>query len=319
VSLHPDSARVLELTAQWEAPDELTVKFARQTEVRRHRELDARSEDVDSVRHVAIPTGDGSIPAIVYTPAGAQPDGVLVHVHGGGWTIGSPELCAPEARALANAGNCVVISVGYRLAPEHRYPDGLDDVYAATCWAAEHAAHLGAPPGTVVVGGASSGGNMAAAVCLMARDREGPPLAGQLLIYPATARDVETVSRRELAEGHGLTVDTLMWCWDHYLGPDADATVPYVSPLLAPDLSGLPRAIVLTAGCDILRDEGEAYGRRLREADVHVIARRFDGMLHGFLGYAGVVAAARSALAWIGDELRQLLADATSTRSLDSR
>jgi acetyl esterase len=307
VSVHPDSSAVLELTSRWEVPAEFTIAVARALEVRRHRELDAPAEPVGAVEHIEVAGADGPLEAIVYTPIGHRPAGLLVYFHGGGWSIGGPELAAARASAVANVGNCVVVSVRYRLAPEHRFPAGLEDAYYATCWVAEHACSLGVSLNAVAVGGDSSGGNFAAAVCLMARDRGGPGLAGQLLIYPATVHNLDTESRRRFATGYGLTLEALMWYWDHYLGPDADGSDPYVSPLLASH-AGLPRAVVVTAGCDILRDDGELYVERLRNSGVPVAHRRFEGMLHGFLGYSGVVSGVGPEYQWIGEQLRQLYA-----------
>lgn len=300
--LHPDSRTILELEGRWEPPAELTAQVARQMEARRLREFGAPPEPVAAVEQVTIAAGHGTVPATVYTPAGGDPAGLLVYVPGGGWMTGTPELVDPQARALANAAGCAVVSVGCRLAPEHRFPAAVQDAYAALCWAAGRS-------DTVVVGGPSSGGNIAAAAVLMARDRGGPRPAGQLLMYPAAARDLDTASRRDYADGYGLTPAALRWFWDHYLRSDRDATGRYASPLLADDLAGLPATAVLTAECDILRDEGEQYAVRLAAAGVAVATRRVDGMLHGFLGTGAVVAAVRPAVDWLGTQLRRIVSD----------
>lgn len=308
-ALDPDCADVLARIATWGLPSEPTVELARETLVRSHREFDPEPAPVAAVEHLRIPAGEESVPAIAYLPHGAV-EGLVVQANGGGWTHGSPELAAPHGRALAHAGRCVVVSVRYRLAPEHRFPAGLEDLYAVTGWAVAQAVRFGAPAGRTVVAGDSSGGNLAAAVCLMARDRGGPPLTGQLLVYPALARYVETRSRRELATGYGLTPEALDWYWGNYLPAGQDPADPYASPLLAPDLSGLPPAVVVTAALDILRDEAEAYARRLRQAGVAVTHRRVPGMIHAFLAYAGTVRAAQPTFEWIGSQLRGLFAGA---------
>ena len=243
--------------------------------------------EVAKVEDLHVP-GDGiDVPVRIYTPAGHRA-GALVWLHGGGWVIGSIETNDATCRSLANEARCVVVSVGYRLAPEAKFPLPLEDCFAATVWAVENAAALGVDPGTVAVGGASAGGNLAAAVTLMARERGGPDLAYQLLVYPAVANDdYASQSFRDNGEGYGLDRTTMDWYWSHYLRDDADAMDPLVAPLLADDLSGLPPALVITAEYDPLRDEGEAYAERLREAGVEAAWSRYDGMIHGFFS-AGV-------------------------------
>ena len=238
--------------------------------------------EVAKVEDLDVP-GDGvEVPVRVYTPDVERPLGALVWLHGGGWVIGSIETNDATCRSLANEAQCIVVSVEYRLAPEAKFPAPLDDSYAATAWTAEHASALGVDQTRVAVGGASAGGNLAAAVALMARERGGPALAHQLLIYPATARDFSTRSYGEYAEEYALDRATMQWYWAHYLRNDADAANVYAAPLLAGDLAGLPPALVITAEYDVLHDEGEAYADRLREAGVAVTCSRYDGMVHGF-------------------------------------
>jgi acetyl esterase len=184
---------------------------------------------------------------------------------------------------MANATDAVVMSVDYRLAPEYPFPAAAEDAYAATRWAHDHAAEVGGDPSRLAVAGDSAGGNLAAAVPLMARDRGGPAISFQLLVYPALERNFDTASYRENAEGYFLTKVQMQWYWDQYLGDDDDAAAhPYAAPLAAATLEGLPPAHIVTAEYDPLRDEGEAYGRRLAEAGVPVDVRRYDGMFHGF-------------------------------------
>ncbi|MBP1687639.1 MAG: alpha/beta hydrolase family protein [Deltaproteobacteria bacterium] len=247
------------------------------------------------------------IPVRIYWPrAGRDPLPMVVYFHGGGWVLGDLESHDPLCRALANEVGTVVLSVDYRLAPEHRFPAAAEDAYAATVWAAAHAAELGATRSRLAVAGDSAGGNLAAVVPLMARDRGGPPLRGQLLVYPVTDCARNTPSYEENAEGYFLTAAHMRWYWEQYLGA-ADGSHPYASPLRAPDLSGLPRAYVVTAEYDPLRDEGEAYAHRLRDSGVPVTVRRYDGMFHGFFSLADLLPAAREANVAAFTALREAL------------
>ena len=232
----------------------------------------------------AIPGPGPEIPVRIYTPDGRGPFPLLVWFHGGGWVIGDLETADGTARRLAAQAGCVVVSVDYRLAPEARFPAAPEDCYAAAQWVAGNAGSINADPGRIAVGGDSSGGNLAAVVSLMARDRGGPPLVFQLLVYPVTSRDLDTGSYRQNGDGYVLGRDAMKWYWDLYLADDADASNPYAAPLLAKDLSGLPPALVITAEFDPLRDEGEAYAQRLQAAGVTATGSRYGGMMHGFFG-----------------------------------
>ncbi|MCX7229137.1 MAG: alpha/beta hydrolase [Burkholderiales bacterium] len=261
----------------------------------------------------------GPLRVRVYTPVaqagsgeGARP--LVVFFHGGGWVVCDLDTHDAVCRRLCLGSGAVVVSVDYRLAPEHRFPAAPDDCAAATRWAFANAAALGADPKRVVIAGDSAGGNLAAAVALRLRDEGGPRAAGQLLVYPVTDHHTAGfASYVENAEGYGLTRDTMAWFWDHYLGGPMDAAAaaalsPQAVPLRAADLRGLPPALVLTAGYDVLRDEGEAYATRLREAGVAVESERFDGMHHGFFNWGGVLDGADRAIArtcrWIGERTR---------------
>ena len=226
----------------------------------------------------------GPIPVRIYTPAGDAPQPIVVFFHGGGWTLGSISSHDTVCRQLADGAGAVVVSVDYRLAPEHPYPAARDDAYAATVWAAENADRLGADPSRLAVAGDSAGGNLAAVVALLSRDRGGPSIAFQLLVYPAVDFTMSHPSITENGEGYILTKATMEWFRANYLGPDGDVTDPYASPLLAPDLSGLPPALVLTGEFDPLRDEGEAYAVRLAASGVEAKASRYDGLVHTFFG-----------------------------------
>ncbi|MBX5450693.1 alpha/beta hydrolase [Thermogemmatispora sp.] len=240
-------------------------------------------EPVARVEDRRIPGPAGEIPIRVYTPAGSGPFPLLVFFHGGGWVICNLETHDGLCRSLANGSGCVVVSVDYRLAPEHKFPAAVEDCYAATCWVAEHAAELNGDAQRLAVGGDSAGGNLTAVVTHLARERGGPPLVFQLLIYPATDFTAETPSRRENGQGYSLTLADMLWFANHYLNSPDEARNPLVSPMLREDLRGLPPALVITAEYDPLRDEGELYGERLREAGVPVTIHRYEGMIHGFL------------------------------------
>ena len=260
-----------------------------------------------ATRDTTIVGPHGDIPLRIYTPAtGEAPWPVVVHYHGGGWVIGSIETHDAACRDLAAAAEVVIVSVDYRLSPEHPFPEPLDEAYAALEWAAAKAADLGVDASRLAVAGDSAGGNLAAAVCLVARDRGGPPIAFQLLVYPATDLTMSQPSVVENGEGYLLSDDDMRYFTGHYLG-DADPRDPLASPLHAEDLTGLPPALVLTAEFDPLRDEGEAYAERLREAGVPVELRRYDGLIHGFFSLRQLVPAAQPSLDLAAEALRRAL------------
>ena len=284
--------------------NEMTVEEARAAVVG-FRDLMCAEEPVAKVEDRTVPGPAGDIPVRVYSPAADRGLPVLLYFHGGGWVIGTLDLVDPLCRALANRAGCVVVSVDYRMAPEHRYPAAAEDCYAATRWVADHAAELGGDPARVAVAGDSAGGNLAAVVSLMAKARGGPSLAYQLLIYPVTNHDLSTPSYEQNADGYVLTRDSMIWFWGHYLADESDGKEPFASPLQAEDLSGLPPATVITAGYDPLRDEGDAYAHRLEEAGVAVRHRPFPGMIHGFCWMAGAVEQGMVAIEQSAADLRQ--------------
>jgi acetyl esterase len=237
-------------------------------------------------------------------PEGTGPFPCLVFFHGGGWVLGSIETHNGLCRAITHAAGVVVASVDYRLAPEHRFPAAVDDAFAATCWIAENAGTLDIDPERIAVGGDSAGGNLTAVVALKARDLGGPRLVHQLLIYPATNFDLDTPSYRQNAEGYMLTREDMEWFFGLYLSDPSDGSNPHVSPLRAPDLSGLPPAFVLTAEYDPLCDEGIAYARRLEEAGVPVRLSNYRGMIHGFLRRYNFLDQGRHALDEVAEVLR---------------
>ena len=234
----------------------------------------------------------------VYTPKGTGPFPLMVFFHGSGFVLCSLDTHDGMCRNLAAGIGCVVVSVDYRLAPEHRFPAGPDDCLAATRWAASHAGELGADATRIMLAGDSAGGNMAAVTALRVRDEGGPALVGQMLLYPVTDYHTPgTPSYAENAEGYGLTRDTMEWFWAHYLGDATHAAHPHASPLRAADLSRLPAAYVVSAEYDPLRDEAERYGDRLRAAGVPVEITRRPGMNHGFLFWVGRVGGADASMA----------------------
>lgn len=266
-------------------------------------------EPVAHVEERRIDGPAGAIPLRVYRGAGAAtPAPAIAFFHGGGWVIGSLDSHDNLCRALANRAEAVVVSVDYRLAPEHRFPAAAEDCFAATRWLAESGAAIGADPARIAVAGDSAGGNLAAVVALMTRDRGGPRLRHQALIYPVADPDFERPSYRDNADGYLLTRDAMRWFWDHYVPDAARRHDPYVAPLRAEKLAGLAPATVVTAEYDPLRDEGEAYAERLREAGVPTTLTRYDGQIHGFVSLYEVFDQGKAALAEIATALRAALA-----------
>jgi acetyl esterase len=275
-------------------------------------------ETVHHVHDRKIPGPGGEIPLRIYTPDSSSPLPALIYFHGGGWVIGDLDSHDHLCRALANAVPCTVISVDYRLAPEHKFPAAVDDSYAATEWVAAHAEELGIDPARIAVGGDSAGGNLAAIVSQIARDRCGPNLVFQLLIYPGTDMRMVLPSIDENADGPLLTKAAMNWFVNHYLNSLEDRTNPLASPLLAADLSGLPAALIITAEHDPLRDEGEFYGRSLEAAGVTAEIRRYDGMPHGFFSFMAALDGGRRAFAETTTRLRTALGSADSGLSVDA-
>ena len=240
-------------------------------------------ESVAQVVNRTIPGPVSEIPVRIYTPTGSGPFPALVFFHGGGWVICDLDTHDSLCRSLCNAANCVVVSVDYRLAPEHKFPAAPEDCYAATLWVAGHATEINTNPGKIAIGGDSAGGNLTAVVAQMVRDNGGPSLALQLLIYPATDFTFDGPSIHENGQDYFLTIDDMNWFMNHYLNSDADKKNPLASPLQSANLRGLPPALVITGEYDPLRDEGETYGKRLKEAGVPVTISRYNGVIHGFL------------------------------------
>ncbi len=266
-------------------------------------------EPVERVVDACLAGPAGALPVRVYRPAGEGPLPVLVYFFGGGWTLGSLETSDAICRSLANAAGCLTVAVGYRLAPEHPFPAAPHVCFAGLRWAAEHAPGFGGDPSRLAVAGDSAGGNLAAAVTLLARDAGGPDLRAQVLVYPNTDYRADTPSRREITDPLLFNDKSVRWYWDNYLPTAEDGDDPLASPLRAADHGGLPTALVITAEYDPLRDEGEEYAARLREHGVSTEAVRYPGVTHGFFAMAGTVPAGRHALDRVAAYLRTALAD----------
>ena len=259
-----------------------------------------------SVRELMVPTPDGDVPATLYTPAGLpEKSGLLVFYHGGGWVVGTRDSHDNAVRFLAQHAGVRVLSIEYRLAPEFPFPAATEDALAAFEYAVAKAADLGADPARVAVGGDSAGGNLAAVTAQQAVRNGGPVPAFQLLIYPATDFAERYRSQDLFAEDLFLTDENMKWFEGHYVPKGTDLTDPRLSPLRAKDLSGLPPALIVTAGFDPLRDEGEAYAQKLQEAGVEVALRRHDDLIHGFINFTGIGTRFREALAEMAGGLRQ--------------
>jgi acetyl esterase len=282
VSLDPQVASLLPtLDAGFPPVQDMTGAQARAV-IRSRFVANPDPEHVGEVTDRDMAVDGGSITIRTYRPeaAGALP--ILVYAHGGGFVFCDLDSHDGLCRNLANLIPAVVISVGYRLAPEHTWPTAAEDVYAVTEWAAEHAADLGGDPTRIAVGGDSAGGNLAAVAALMARDRGGPDLAAQLLLYPVIAADFDTQSYRRFGTGYYNPQPAMQWYWDQYVPSRGDRRHPYASPL-AGRLDGLPPAVVVLAGHDPLHDEGAAYADALEAAGVTTVRCPFDGGIHGFM------------------------------------
>lgn len=284
--LDPRLQPVVDAMAGMEAAEPAALSVA-DMRARAHRGMEASflslgdaGPEVAAIDDHRVEVPGGHMTVRTYRPdlPGVLP--VHVYFHGGGFWLGTLDHFDSNCRATAVDAGCVVASVDYRLAPEHKYPTAAEDCYAALRWVVDNAVSLGVDPHRVSIGGGSAGGNLAAVVALMARDRGGPRVVLQLLEIPVTDFTLSQPSMTDNS-GHVLTREGIEQCRSFYLADESQATEPYASPLLAPDLSGLPPALVMTAEFDPLRDEGEAYARRLEEAGVPVTLRRWDGQFHG--------------------------------------
>lgn len=307
--LDPNLRAVLEAVRAQNLPplESYSPQEARQVALENSARVQLPPEPVASVRDLLIPGPGGDIPIRIYQPAGVAPQPALVYFHGGGWVLCNLATHDTICRAIANRSGAFVVSVDYRVAPEHKYPAAVDDCYAAALWVAANAPSLGVDVGRIAVGGDSAGGNLAAVVCIRSRDEAGPRFAAQILVYPvADLSNLDTASYREFAEGHSLTRSLMAWFRNHYLADTSQATDPGASPLLTPDLGGLPPALILTAECDPLRDEGEAFATRLQQAGVAVKLTRYPGMIHPFFSWTALVPQAMEAIREVAEAVRKL-------------
>jgi acetyl esterase len=310
--LHPQARALLDLMIERRVPPThtLTPAEARQVYLDRRSFSQPEPGAVAEVRNLAAPGPAGPIPLRLYRPLGARPDTVLpalVYYHGGGWVIGDLDTHDTLCRELANLSGCAVVAVDYRMGPEHRFPAAVDDALAAAEWVRAQAAALGIDAKRLAVGGDSAGGNLAAVVALAARDAGDLPIAFQLLIYPATDMRRGHPSHTSNGQGYLLTRDTISYFHDHYI-TDARHDLDWrASPLLHPDLSGLPPALVLTAGFDPLRDEGLAYASALTAAGNRATYVCFERQIHGFIVMGRVLDEANAAVSMCAAELRRAL------------
>ncbi|MEA2306618.1 MAG: hypothetical protein QOH43_3898 [Solirubrobacteraceae bacterium] len=309
--LHPEIQLALALLEKRGDPpmETLPPAEARARTSRQAAVVAGRVASVGGVRDLQIPGPAGPLPVRHYVPEEpGGPHGLLVFLHGGGFVVGGIDTHDGVCRLLCRHAGVHVLSVDYRLAPEHPFPAAVDDSVAAWRWVAEHAAELGADPEQLAIGGDSAGGNLAAVVCQLAARDGGPLPAAQLLIYPVTDAADDTPSRGMFADGFYLTKAEMDWFHGNYTSPSDDPTDVRLSPLRAADLAGQPPAVVVTAGFDPLRDEGEAYAHALRDAGVPVVLRRFTGLIHAFINMTAVSPAAHDAVVETAGALRAVLA-----------
>lgn len=316
MSLHPQAEDFLERVAAVNRPrlTELPVTEARRALTER-RTLQGPVESIAEVRETLVQGADGMLPARVYRPHTEVTPPMVVYFHGGGWVLGDLDHADRSCRRLTKASGCVVVSVAYRLSPETKFPGPLEDCYHATLWAAENAVELGGDPDRLAVAGDSAGGALAAGVTLLARDRRGPVISQQTLLYPslvaehirpaATETDGTPFASYALyGSGYNLTRRDMEWYWGHYLAAPEQAMDGYAAPLRAKDLSNLPPAFVLVPGCDPLRDEGLAYAERLVQAGVPALTRVYEGQLHALIWLAGVIDDGVRAIEDAGEHLK---------------
>ena len=294
---------LLDQLASAEAPalTEMPVEAAR--EMFRIAQPPRPDLEVGKVSDSEIEGRNGEIPLRIYTPKGEGPFPITMMFHGGGWVIGDLDTADSQCREVCNGADCVVVSVDYRLAPEHRFPTAAEDCFDATVWTHQNAEELDADANRLAVSGDSAGGNLAAVVAQMARDQDGPPLVYQLLVYPVTnGATLETPSYVENADGYMLTAAAMRWFWNHYAG-DEERTNSYASPLCSINLSNLPPACVMVAEFDPLRDEGIAYGEAMADAGTEVTSLEYPGFIHGFFSHTQTIPPTQKAMQ---DACRQL-------------
>lgn len=299
MTLDPQAKAILDQLAAAEGPKlyDLSPAEAREMYNGMAQVFDAVDVPIGAVSDKLIPGPAADIPIRIYTPvatSGALP--VLVFFHGGGWVIGNIATHDKLCRTLANESCCVVVSVDYRLAPEAPFPAAVDDCYAALEWVEKNASEIGGDANRIAVGGDSAGGNLAAVMALKARNDKGPEIGFQLLIYPVTDARMNTKSYQDFAEGYLLEKRSMEWFFDQYAPEGLDRAQRYLSPLRAQRLKNLPPAYIITAGHDVLRDEGKAYADALKEAGCDVTYVNYEGMVHGFFNMQAVLDTAKTAI-----------------------
>lgn len=307
MSLHPQIKAYLDAMEELGAPPLHTVPVdvARQMYEKGAEQTCGTPPQPHAIEELDIPGPASKLKAWLYRPSGETNLPVLVYFHGGGFTIGSLQSHDCVCRTLCVETGCIVISVDYRLAPEHKYPAAVEDAWAATCWVVNNARKLGADPDRVAVGGDSAGGNLAAVVCLMAKEAGDPQLSYQLLIYPGTDMTCSLPSHTTFAEGYRLTRDLITWFYEAYFTREDDVTEWQASPLNAREFVGLPPAFILSAGYDPLQDENRSYAYKLEGAGVEVTFSHYPDMIHGFYTMPGILDSARKALSESAAALRK--------------
>jgi len=307
--LHPQAAAFLDQLKQLNVPamETTPIELTRRALVLAStvKKAPASLARVET-RSITGPDGE-SLDLRIYWPHGSGTFGACLYFHGGGWVLNNIDTHDDVVRRFAEASGCVFVSVNYRKAPEHKYPAAIEDAWTALNWVANHAAELQVDPKRIAVSGDSAGGNIAAALCLMTRDRKGPAISYQVLIYPITDCDFERPSYLENADGYFLTRSQMRWFWQHYVTTPEQMREPYASPMRAESLRGLPPAFILTAEFDPLRDEGEAYATALRQAGVEVELHNYQGLIHAFIKRVDQFDAAKTAIQQIGSVLRKRL------------
>lgn len=300
---------ILDLTASLGLPPitELPPDAARAQSLSRRPKVEPIPVE-GGVDNRTIPGPGGDLAIRIYRPGGVGPHPVVVYFHGGGWVIGDLDQNDNMCRHLVNLTGCTFVSVDYRLAPEAKFPGPAEDCFAATEWVVAHATELNVDPSRLVVFGESAGGNLAAAVCLMAKDRGGPGIRYQVLLNPVIDYDFSTPSYEENKEGYLLSRDLMVWFWEHYIESPADGAHPYASPIRHADLTGLPPAQIITAEFDPLRDEGAAYAEALKAAGVAVDYACWPGLTHNFFTMFAAVDQGKVALEDIASKLKAALA-----------
>ncbi len=268
------------------------------------QQMSDEPEGVASVENRTIPSKEGKIPVRIYTPQGSGPFPILVYYHGGGWVIADLDVYDSTPRALANAANCLVVSVAYRQAPENKFPAAPQDAFEAYKWVVDNAKELGGDPKRVAVGGESAGGNLAAVTAMMARDDGVQLPVHQLLVYPVTSYRFDSESLRSEANAEPLNTAMMRWFWEFYLARPEDGLMPYASPLHSKNLEKLPAATIVTAEVDPLRSDGKEYAEKLQAAGVNVVYKNYEGVTHEFFGTGAVVPKAKEAVEFAAQALK---------------